>query len=61
MNASRLGGITNRILCAFTVTMATDINKTVAQAKWNIKNEDQLVDLWQQHRCCLMQDILQQG
>ncbi len=26
--------------------MATNINKTVPRAKWNIKDEDQLVELW---------------
>ncbi len=37
--------------------MALNINKTASQAKWNIKNEEQLVELWQQHKCRLIQDI----
>ncbi len=56
-NDSEQTGKRHQLDVAYLVTnMATNINKTVPGAKWNIKNEDQLVEIWEEREYRLMQD-----
>ncbi len=61
-NESEQTGTCHQSHVAYLVTnKAMNINQTAPRAKWNIENEDQLVELWQQHECRLMQVKPQQG